>query len=160
MQDSYIGNTTASQAVKAGSTPVSCSKRKDHPLGWSFLLGQRGSRTHLNTAARWAAVCRRPDDGNTIMSSTPVSCRPPARVVFPFGTAWESNPSKYGSPGFVKDAITGNRYIAYLLPICLDSPQCSSIFPDSLYHCESHDRRNLFAKSGIQLVWKLHLSLT
>ena len=26
MQDSYIGNTTASQAVKAGSTPVSCSK--------------------------------------------------------------------------------------------------------------------------------------
>ena len=26
-QDSYIGNTTASQAVKAGSTPVSCSKR-------------------------------------------------------------------------------------------------------------------------------------
>ena len=28
MQDSYIGNTTASQAVKAGSTPVSCSKKE------------------------------------------------------------------------------------------------------------------------------------
>ena len=28
MQDSYIGNTTASQAVKAGSTPVSCSMKK------------------------------------------------------------------------------------------------------------------------------------
>ena len=27
-QDSYIGNTTASQAVKAGSTPVSCSKKE------------------------------------------------------------------------------------------------------------------------------------
>ena len=27
-QDSYIGNTTASQAVKAGSTPVSCSMKK------------------------------------------------------------------------------------------------------------------------------------
>ena len=27
-QDSYIGNTTASQAVKAGSTPVSCSNKK------------------------------------------------------------------------------------------------------------------------------------
>ena len=26
MQGSYIGNTTASQAVKAGSTPVPCSK--------------------------------------------------------------------------------------------------------------------------------------
>ena len=28
MQGSYIGNTTASQAVKAGSTPVPCSKKK------------------------------------------------------------------------------------------------------------------------------------
>ena len=38
MQDSYIGNTTASQAVKAGSTPVSCSKRKDTPPGCLFFL--------------------------------------------------------------------------------------------------------------------------
>ena len=30
-QDSYIGNTTASQAVKAGSTPVSCSKKLPNP---------------------------------------------------------------------------------------------------------------------------------
>ena len=28
MQGSYIGNTTASQAVKAGSTPVPCSRKK------------------------------------------------------------------------------------------------------------------------------------
>ena len=28
MQGSYIGNTTASQAVKAGSTPVPCSKKE------------------------------------------------------------------------------------------------------------------------------------
>ena len=28
MQGSYIGNTTASQAVKAGSTPVPCSTKK------------------------------------------------------------------------------------------------------------------------------------
>ena len=28
MQGSYIGNTTASQAVKAGSTPVPCSNKK------------------------------------------------------------------------------------------------------------------------------------
>ena len=27
-QGSYIGNTTASQAVKAGSTPVSCSTKE------------------------------------------------------------------------------------------------------------------------------------
>ena len=29
MQGSYIGNTTASQAVKAGSTPVPCSNKKN-----------------------------------------------------------------------------------------------------------------------------------
>ena len=29
-QGSYIGNTTASQAVKAGATPVSCSKTNSH----------------------------------------------------------------------------------------------------------------------------------
>ena len=28
MQGSYIGNTTASQAVKAGSTPVPCSRKE------------------------------------------------------------------------------------------------------------------------------------
>ena len=37
-QDSYIGNTTASQAVKAGSTPVSCSKGKHHSTEWCFYL--------------------------------------------------------------------------------------------------------------------------
>ena len=37
-QDSYIGNTTASQAVKAGSTPVSCSKKKRPPVGGLFFL--------------------------------------------------------------------------------------------------------------------------
>ena len=31
LQGSYIGNTTASQAVKAGSTPVPCS-RKETPF--------------------------------------------------------------------------------------------------------------------------------
>ena len=36
MQGSYIGNTTASQAVKAGSTPVPCSKRK--AAFWRFFL--------------------------------------------------------------------------------------------------------------------------
>ena len=41
MQDSYIGNTTASQAVKAGSTPVSCSKRKHHPAGGVFVWHRR-----------------------------------------------------------------------------------------------------------------------
>ena len=38
MQGSYIGNTTASQAVKAGSIPVPCSKEKGHPTGWPFSL--------------------------------------------------------------------------------------------------------------------------
>ena len=37
-QDSYIGNTTASQAVKAGSTPVSCSMKKA-PLTGCFFYG-------------------------------------------------------------------------------------------------------------------------
>ena len=35
-QGSYIGNTTASQAVKAGSIPVPCSKKKDTPPGCPF----------------------------------------------------------------------------------------------------------------------------
>ena len=43
MQDSYIGNTTASQAVKAGSTPVSCSKTKDHPLGGLSFWNRPGN---------------------------------------------------------------------------------------------------------------------
>ena len=36
----YIGITAASQAVKAGSTPVPCSKKKHHPSGWCFFLEQ------------------------------------------------------------------------------------------------------------------------
>ena len=38
MQGWYIGITAASQAVKAGSTPVPCSKKKDTPTG-VFLFG-------------------------------------------------------------------------------------------------------------------------
>ena len=53
MQDSYIGNTTASQAVKAGSTPVSCSKKEvtfvyqklllflSKPQAWHIIAAQR-----------------------------------------------------------------------------------------------------------------------
>ncbi len=40
MQGWYIGITAASQAVKAGSTPVPCSKKKDTPGGVSFFLEQ------------------------------------------------------------------------------------------------------------------------
>ena len=72
-QDSYIGNTTASQAVKAGSTPVSCSKRKDHPTGGLFFWS-RGSRTHLNAGVRWTPARRRLDDDGSIISSTTGSC--------------------------------------------------------------------------------------
>ena len=45
-QGSYIGNTTASQAVKAGSTPVPCSKDKDttHPVvSLSFYTGRESN---------------------------------------------------------------------------------------------------------------------
>ncbi len=38
-QGSYIGNTTASQAVKAGSIPVPCSKKGSTLLGASFFAG-------------------------------------------------------------------------------------------------------------------------
>ena len=68
MQDSYIGNTTASQAVKAGSTPVSCSKTKRPPVGWSFgFLSGGGSRTDLNADVRGTSACRQLDGGNTII---------------------------------------------------------------------------------------------
>ena len=44
MQDSYIGNTTASQAVKAGSTPVSCSICKaTQRVAFSYGIKQRVS---------------------------------------------------------------------------------------------------------------------
>ena len=38
MQGWYIGITAASQAVKAGSTPVPCSKTNSYPIGWLFVL--------------------------------------------------------------------------------------------------------------------------
>ena len=67
-QDSYIGNTTASQAVKAGSTPVSCSKRKSTPPGcFSFLCGGEGSRTDLNADVRWTSACCQLDGGNSLI---------------------------------------------------------------------------------------------
>ena len=44
-QGSYIGNTTASQAVKAGSTPVPCSKKASTPLWGACLFLWEGSRT-------------------------------------------------------------------------------------------------------------------
>ena len=53
MQDSYIGNTTASQAVKAGSTPVSCSKKKTPPCGVFSFWKSRGSRTYSSGTVRW-----------------------------------------------------------------------------------------------------------
>ena len=47
MQGSYIGNTTASQAVKAGSTPVPCS-RKEAP----FVYQTKGASFQLNPPFR------------------------------------------------------------------------------------------------------------
>ena len=41
-QDSYIGNTTASHAVKAGSTPVSCSKKEGTHWGAFFFGLEKG----------------------------------------------------------------------------------------------------------------------
>ena len=51
-QGSYIGNTTASQAVKAGSIPVPCSKKKDTPLGCSSFFCD-GNRTDGSGTVRW-----------------------------------------------------------------------------------------------------------
>ena len=56
LQDSYIGSTSASQAEEAGSTPVSCSKKKCHPNGWHFFL-EYGPRSEL--VVRSQAFCRR-----------------------------------------------------------------------------------------------------
>ena len=39
----YIGITAASQAVKAGSTPVPCSKKERHTIGVSLFFGIRGT---------------------------------------------------------------------------------------------------------------------
>ena len=46
MQGWYIGITAASQAVKAGSTPVPCSKKKNRPLG-GFSFWNAAGRVEL-----------------------------------------------------------------------------------------------------------------
>ena len=51
MQGSYIGNTTASQAVKAGSTPVPCS-RKETP----FVYRTNGVSFQLNPPFRMGEI--------------------------------------------------------------------------------------------------------
>ncbi len=55
-QGSYIGNTTASQAVKAGSIPVPCSISNSHPMGGYCLWYCKGNRTHLNATVRWTVA--------------------------------------------------------------------------------------------------------
>ena len=72
-QDSYIGNTTASQAVKAGSTPVSCSNGKDHPVGWSFILVKTREANPSNALCQWHNA-RGGLTGRPLLYSTPVSC--------------------------------------------------------------------------------------
>ena len=54
-QGSYIGNTTASQAVKAGSIPVPCSKKEKHPFGVLFFFWGYGN--DLNATVRWTVAC-------------------------------------------------------------------------------------------------------
>ena len=56
----YIGITAASQAVKAGSTPVPCSKKKNHPLG-GFSFWNAAGRVELaaSTCAHQRTDCCR-----------------------------------------------------------------------------------------------------
>ncbi len=51
LQDSYIGSTSASQAEEAGSTPVSCSKRKDTREG-VFPFGLPRGKTQIFRSCR------------------------------------------------------------------------------------------------------------
>ena len=43
MQGWYIGITAASQAVKAGSTPVPCSKKSPTPFGVGIFSLEQGT---------------------------------------------------------------------------------------------------------------------
>ena len=52
MQGSYIGNTTASQAVKAGSIPVPCSKKED-TLSMGILFFCKGQGIEEINATVW-----------------------------------------------------------------------------------------------------------
>ncbi len=59
MQGSYIGNTTASQAVKAGSIPVPCSKKARQAFACLAFLSQgMENRTCPNTMPQWGVVRR------------------------------------------------------------------------------------------------------
>ena len=56
MQGSYIGNTTASQAVKAGSIPVPCSRKETPFVYWQkvFLFNEINPLRDLwNNASRY-----------------------------------------------------------------------------------------------------------
>ena len=63
MQGSYIGNTTASQAVKAGSTPVPCSKTKGTPLG--CLLSWTDKGVEQFKCRYWVAAAKGKDTEQT-----------------------------------------------------------------------------------------------
>ena len=53
MQGSYIGNTTASQAVKAGSTPVPCSKmRSRRKVLRDLIFLKNVVQSHLKMSVR------------------------------------------------------------------------------------------------------------
>ena len=52
----YIGITAASQAVKAGSTPVPCSKKERHTIGVSLFFGIRG--TLKSTGGSESRLCQ------------------------------------------------------------------------------------------------------
>ena len=70
MQGSYIGNTTASQAVKAGSIPVPCSKKGTTSHEVVPFLEWEWSRTHLNATLLWTVACRWLGSGNTSIFAT------------------------------------------------------------------------------------------
>ena len=79
-QGSYIGNTTASQAVKAGSIPVPCSKKKDTPTGCSSFFCD-GNRTDGSGTVRWTVPATSANTGGYLnfrqrrkCKSIPVPC--------------------------------------------------------------------------------------
>ena len=100
MQGSYIGNTTASQAVKAGSIPVPCSKKKTTPTGWfSFWNGEgiepiaveRSGGQFLPPVRTPVATIIFAFGENANRFPYPTIQRPPQRGGFLFGMERESN---------------------------------------------------------------------
>ena len=103
MQGWYIGITAASQAVKAGSTPVPCSKKKGTPTG-VFLFG---AALLLRKSGRLRA-------GDLTCKGNPTKV---SLAYIPFLAIYRSAHGQQNLWAITKKGFKRNLEVLYLLPV-------------------------------------------